>query len=143
MKQITSQHSDQQLADAMGRLIAHRLQTGIDDLPRDITERLKVSRIQALAHQKKTVQTTHVVLGRTGEVSLRMGRGLSNFMTQLGSWLPLLVLVTGMIVISIAQDDMHTQELADVDAELLTDALPPAAYSDPGFAQFLRNNQDK
>ena len=31
-------------------------------------------------------------------------------------------------------------ELAEVDAALLTDALPPAAYADPGFLQFLKGN---
>ena len=29
-------------------------------------------------------------------------------------------------------------ELEDEDAALLTDELPPAAYTDPGFAQFLK-----
>jgi hypothetical protein len=29
---------------------------------------------------------------------------------------------------------------AEIDAQLLSDTLPPAAYSDPGFAEFLKNN---
>ena len=28
---------------------------------------------------------------------------------------------------------------AEIDAALLTDDLPPDAYSDPGFAEFLRS----
>jgi hypothetical protein len=35
----------------------------------------------------------------------------------------------------------HTQEqirtAAEIDAALLGDALPPAAYTDPGFAEYL------
>jgi hypothetical protein len=29
--------------------------------------------------------------------------------------------------------------LAEVDSALLIDDLPPAAYADPGFLQFLKN----
>ena len=37
------------------------------------------------------------------------------------------------------QVDNRANELAaEVDAALLTDDLPPAAYTDPGFAQFLK-----
>ena len=32
------------------------------------------------------------------------------------------------------------QELAEIDTALLVDDLPPAAYSDPGFVQFLRQS---
>jgi hypothetical protein len=35
---------------------------------------------------------------------------------------------------------LRASEIAAVDAELLTDELPPAAYTDPGFLQFLRSN---
>ena len=30
-------------------------------------------------------------------------------------------------------------EVAEVDAAILTDDLPPSAYTDPGFAQFLKS----
>jgi hypothetical protein len=36
------------------------------------------------------------------------------------------------------QSDRRATELAEVDAALLTDELPPAAYADPGFLQFLK-----
>jgi len=52
--------------------------------------------------------------------------------------LPLLALVLGLIAISIIQNDNRTTELAEIDAALLTDDLPPTAYTDPGFAQFLK-----
>ena len=31
-------------------------------------------------------------------------------------------------------------DLAEIDTALLVDDLPPAAYSDPGFIQFLRQS---
>jgi hypothetical protein len=36
------------------------------------------------------------------------------------------------------QDDNRAEELAAIDSALLTDDLPPAAYTDPGFAQYLK-----
>ena len=54
--------------------------------------------------------------------------------------LPLLALVAGLIAISVIQNDNRANELAEIDAALLTDDLPPTAYTDPGFAQFLKSN---
>jgi hypothetical protein len=36
-------------------------------------------------------------------------------------------------------DDDRANELAEIDSALLIDDLPPAAYADPGFLQFLKN----
>ena len=36
------------------------------------------------------------------------------------------------------QDERVAQEMAQIDAALLTDDLPLAAYADPGFSQFLK-----
>jgi hypothetical protein len=58
--------------------------------------------------------------------------------TRLGAVLPLVALVAGLITISAWQEDQRASELAEVDAALLTDDLPPAAYTDSGFAQFLK-----
>ena len=58
-----------------------------------------------------------------------------------GSVMPLIALVVGMLTINSVQNDNRAQEVAEVDAALLTDDLPPAAFSDPGFVQFLRTNR--
>jgi len=44
------------------------------------------------------------------------------------------------MAISVIQEERRTDELAEVDSALLTDDLPPAAYTDPGFAQFLKTS---
>jgi hypothetical protein len=54
--------------------------------------------------------------------------------------LPLLGLVLGLLMIAVTVEDSRTHEIAEIDAELLTDDLPPDAYTDPGFLQFLRAN---
>jgi hypothetical protein len=55
------------------------------------------------------------------------------------------MLVLGLIAINLIQDDLHIREIADLDTELLTDDLPPMAYTDPGFTHFLKisSNQYK
>ena len=35
-------------------------------------------------------------------------------------------------------DEYRANEVAEVDAALLTDDLPPQAYTDPGFLHFLK-----
>jgi hypothetical protein len=54
------------------------------------------------------------------------------------SWLPFVVLVIGLMGIGTLQDQMRASEVAAVDTELLTGDLPTAAYTDPGFAQYLQ-----
>ena len=42
------------------------------------------------------------------------------------------------MAIGAMQDQERAFELAEVDAELLTADLPPTAYTDPGFLQYLK-----
>jgi Protein of unknown function (DUF3619) len=56
--------------------------------------------------------------------------------------LPLLVLLSGLVAIDHWQSREQVMAAADIDAQLLADDLPPAAYSDPGFAEFLRNGPE-
>src|SRR5262249_51903428 len=60
--------------------------------------------------------------------------------TRIGSVVPLVALVAGLMAISMMQEDIRADELAAIDSALLTDDLPPAAYTDPGFAQFLKTS---
>jgi hypothetical protein len=45
-----------------------------------------------------------------------------------------------LALIHIVQNEHRSIELASIDAELLTDDLPPDAYTDPGFLVFLKAN---
>ena len=59
---------------------------------------------------------------------------------RFASVLPLVVLVSGMLMIDRWNSQEQVLAAAEIDAQLLSDALPPAAYSDPGFAEFLKSN---
>jgi hypothetical protein len=128
--------------DALGRVIAARLSEGAETLPHDISERLKAARAQALAKRKVVnLQTASDLAASGGELALNIGGREDSFWNRVASLLPLLALVAGLISIGVLQDDLRAREVAEVDAELLTDDLPPSAYVDPGFAQYLRVNQ--
>lgn len=126
--------------DRFGQRVAARLSEGSQELPHDIGERLRVARAQAVAARKQAPQLrTAPAVMQSGPVAT-MGGG---WWTRIGSVLPLIALVAGLITISVMQEEDRASELAEVDAALLTDDLPPAAYTDPGFAQFLKAKSDE
>ena len=61
-----------------------------------------------------------------------------NVWNILGSAIPLIALVIGLVTVSWISRENAVAELAAVDSALLLDELPPADYTDPGFAQFLK-----
>lgn len=125
--------------DALGQKIAARLSDTTVHLPHDISERLKSARMQALAKRKVIRLATATATSVHGGVaSMHMGGDERSLWNRFASLLPLLALIVGLLAIAVVAEDNRTKEIADVDTELLTDVLPPAAYTDPGFAQFLR-----
>lgn len=124
---------------------ASYLSAGASDLPYEISERLRAARVQAVAKRKVSkVQTAGgVVHSGSGHAALLWGSsgdGLG-WWGRIGSVLPLIALVVGMLTINSIQNDNRAQEVAEVDAALLIDDLPPAAFSDPGFVQFLKTSR--
>ncbi len=122
--------------DRFGRQVATRLSHGSDALGNDINERLRVARQQALARRKAVAVAGLVRSG--GSAALQFGAGMSAWWARAASALPLLALAAGLLTIHIVQNEDRANELAEVDAALLTDDLPTAAYTDPGFLQFLK-----
>jgi len=128
--------------DRLGRNIAARLSDTTQSLPNDISERLKAARMQALAKRKVVkLQAASSINTNGGTASLNMGESDGSLWSRLGAVIPLLALIAGLLTIAIVQEQKRTNELAEVDVELLADDLPPAAYTDPGFAHFLSINR--
>lgn len=135
----TATHTAQAAADAFGRRVAARLSAGAAGVPYDVSERLRASRMQALAARKREA----VALPRLAAAGVgNLGDDSLSLWGRIGSALPLIALVAGLVLIHGAQNDKRASELAEVDVLLLTDDLPPAAYADPGFAQFLKSGQE-
>lgn len=135
----------QAAADRFAQRVTARLSSGTDELPYDISERLRASRMQALSKRKKAVAPVRIATPVTvnGGNTATLGKGGSErggWWNALVSAVPLMALVVGLVMINIAQDENSTNDVAEVDAALLTDDLPPAAYADPGFVQFLKTS---
>ena len=126
----------QALADQFGRAVARRLDSGKDEIDYAVGERLRAARVRALA-ARKTEEHAPVVIGRGGAATL--GLGERTWFNRIASVLPLVVLAVGLVLIHTSQSERRVNELAEVDAALLTDDLPPAAYADPGFVQYLKS----
>lgn len=123
------------LADQFGRRVAKRLDAGTDAMAYEVGERLRAARVRALQVRKQP-EVAPVMVGRGPSATLALGG--RNWIHRIASVLPLLVLAAGLVLIHTVQTERRANELAEVDAALLTDDLPPAAYADPGFVQFLK-----
>ncbi len=134
--------------DAYALRVAAHLTQASGELPYDVTERLRAARMQALARRKRPVALAMhapaaapvAVIGLGGAAVLGAGGGGegSSWWRAAVSALPLVALVAGLAFINAAQDDTLALEMAEVDSALLADDLPPSAYADPGFVQYLR-----
>ena len=126
--------------------VAARLTDASRELPHDITERLRSAREQALARAREVRRTetagaVEAVGGASGTVVL--GRGhRSDWWFKLASVAPILALVAGFVVIDRLHTKSQIKAAAEIDAALLADDVPPAAYSDPGFVEFLKAPRD-
>lgn len=139
MTNSTRQNTDV-LQDRFALRTVSYLASGAVDLPHDISERLRAARFQAIAARKiAKTQTASQVSSQGSSAALTWGSDESaNGWSRMATFIPLALLVAGVLFINSIQSDNRAQELADVDVALLTDALPPAAFSDPGFVQFLK-----
>lgn len=147
--------------------LSARLDESSKALPHDITERLRVAREQAvraaiparqsvavtapqmapafgLAGATNSGQTSPTgwganlpLRGRDSSHGRRLDDGPLPWGWRLASALPALALLLGLWGIQDWYRSEQVQAASDVDFALLTDDLPPAAYADPGFEEYL------
>jgi len=134
-------HFDDQLTetqvDQFGQASAALLRQGTQSIPQNIKDRLYASRMRALAVKKpELVLIPKQVLAGTAR---NWSSGSNGLWDTVGWIAPLVVLVFGLIGIAQWQDDSRINDIAEVDAALLSDDVPPDAYADSGFMAFLKN----
>lgn len=119
--------------------VAARLTERTDDLGLDLTERLRFAREKALeraAAARRAESNSVVGAGRSGAATL--GRAGGGWWRKLALVMPVFALAGGLFMIQRWQDNTQITAAAEVDTALLSDDLPPTAYSDAGFAEFLK-----
>jgi Protein of unknown function (DUF3619) len=151
--QSTTQTTQFITQDQFAKALIARLDTAATDVSHDISERLRFARQRAVESQKlaqtQTVTQTAPAWQVQAGGSLAMGGGSGSgfgrfngfnfdFFSKWSSLLPLLALVAGLFAINHFQSEMRAKDVAEIDSALLTDDLPPAAYADQGFGQFLK-----
>lgn len=118
-------------------------------LPHDVSERLRFAREQAMtkaraarAAQTITAPSTQLVQTGGGTLALNSLGGGSPRWLKLVSFMPLFLLVAGLLLIQHGQWYEQISAAAEIDTALLADNLPPAAYGDPGFSEYLSDEQE-
>lgn len=129
--------------DLWGRALAAQLNVASQDLGHDIDERLRVARQMALKSRPmpQRLMRHSLAVQANGTLSGPPDEGL-NLWRILVSALPLLALVSGLMFIQTLQEELAETDIASLDSALLLDELPPDAYTDQGFLQFLKLQQN-
>jgi hypothetical protein len=124
--------------------VAGRLNESTRDLPHNVTERLRFSREKALerarlARRAEAAVSTQVV---GNGATLSLGGPGSQRWFKWASVVPVIALVGGFLLIEHVHQKSQIAAAAEIDAALLADDVPVAAYSDPGFVEFLKTPRD-
>ncbi len=125
--------------------VRRALDERIERMPEDITGRLAAARKVAVANKKTT--STAVAYQSVPQLVGVFANKISNpfdnalhWLLRIGIIIPILVLVTGSIGIYQYEDERRIDELAELDAAVLSDELPLNAYLDHGFEIYLNKH---
>ncbi|MGE5115567.1 MAG: DUF3619 family protein [Betaproteobacteria bacterium] len=134
------------LQTRFGLEVAARLGEAAEMVAPDVAERLRFARERALercraVRAEAPAQAVHP-LGQAGGAAVLglVGRFAAPWWLKLAGALPLFALVAGLLLIQESNRQAQIRAAAEVDAALLSDDLPPSAYSDPGFVEFLKTD---
>jgi hypothetical protein len=143
--------------DSLGLRLAAGLNERDGALPHDVSERLRFAREQALARAVRARATVAAMAAPQREVvavgatlAFSGGPGMGNvgggkgtdLWAMLVSALPLLCLLAGLLLMQMNQENEQIAAAAEFDTALLSDSLPPAAFTDPGFSEYLRDTEE-
>jgi len=123
--------------------VRRTLDEHVNSLPESTTNRLAAARKMAIA-RKKPESALHVLAGQrrlagagaAGHARNPFNDSLS-WLVRVGIAIPLIVLVVGAFGIYQYEEARRIDELAELDAAVLSDELPLSAFLDHGFDAFL------
>jgi hypothetical protein len=127
----------------LGKRIASFLDQGNQQLSYEITERLRASRTRAIASRRSTqFELKHAddaQIQPNGSLRMPFPSKARDIFSLIVSFIPLICLAAGLMLLYEFHNDQTALELAEIDSALLADDLPPQAYTDPAFVDFLKN----
>lgn len=114
--------------------VRHALNEHLDHLPASTADRLASARKAAIARKKPESG----VAMAAGQLAGRAGAMFSfAFLGRMSVIVPLMALVIGLAGIYQYEEQQRIAEVAELDAEVLSDELPLTAYLDEGFNAYL------
>ena len=117
--------------------VRQTLNFGLKDIPPAASRRLEAARHLALARQKQA--EPQLVTAGTGILSLTTGVYTPYFKQALA----VIALLLGMWISFYWHSVQYVTELEDVDSALLTDDLPPDAFLDNDFFEWLKDDSSE
>lgn len=117
--------------------VRQTLNHGLKDIPPAASRRLEAARHLALARQKQAVPQE--ALAGAGTASFRSGKHASYFKQILA----VLALLLGMWISFHWHSVQYVTEMEEVDSALLTDDLPPDAFLDNDFFEWLKDDSSE
>jgi hypothetical protein len=147
---ILSAGSVEALESRYALRVTARLSEASQQLPHDVSERLRIGREQAIrqARLARNAEASSAVTVSGSGPAAALGLGPLGKSSRRDSWLklasvvPIAALVAGFMLIEHLHLKAQIEAAAEIDAALLADDVPPAAYSDPGFVEFLKVPRD-
>jgi hypothetical protein len=104
---------------------------------------LRASRTRAIASRRATPfelkNADDVQIQPNGSLKLPFPSKAHDIYSLIVSFIPLICLAAGLMLLYEFHNDQTALELAEIDSALLIDDLPPQAYTDPAFLDFLKN----
>ena len=126
--------------DRIGSAVRECLDGSTAQLPSRITDRLYLARLAAMAARKPEFvpQLQRVLRPQLVFNQGSSGGQPSSNWSRLSWFAPFIVLALGLLAIAEWQQDARINDIAAVDIALLSDDVPPDAYTDSGFLAFLK-----
>jgi hypothetical protein len=125
----------------LGTRLAAGLNQRTAALPHDVAARLRVSRDLALGRAAQARRQQGPVwaaaTGSSGQGTAWLA-GPDRVWHHLASWLPLVLLIAGLVLIQHWSQRERALAAAEIDAVLLADDLPLMAWTDPGFREYMK-----
>lgn len=124
--------------------IAVCLSESAEGIGADVSERLRFARESALQRARVARQLNAAASGLAVDSSgsAVLGGWAGGWGLKAASLVPFAALVVGLLFIQYTQTEAQISVAAEIDADLLADDLPPNAYRDPGFVEFLKLPKD-
>lgn len=123
--------------------VRRALNESAENIPESTLNRLSNARKIALSRKK---QESAIAVFAPKEVFAGNTRfsfqGPSSWFGKLGVALPMIVLIVGLFAIYDYEQNQRINDLAEIDAAVLVDELPPDAYLDTGFSAYLDKTEE-